>query len=57
MYSYPGTKGGIPATPYDAKGLMQAALNGTDPVIFLEAREYMMLASNSMRWCSGRRMR
>ena len=34
----PGLKVCFPATPYDAKGLMQAALNGTDPVIFLESQ-------------------
>jgi 2-oxoisovalerate dehydrogenase E1 component len=28
----------FPATPYDAKGLMQSALNGTDPVLFLESQ-------------------
>jgi 2-oxoisovalerate dehydrogenase E1 component len=34
----PGLKVCFPATPYDAKGLMQSALNGTDPVIFLESQ-------------------
>jgi len=34
----PGLKVVFPATPYDAKGLMQAALNGTDPVIFFESQ-------------------
>lgn len=34
----PGLKVVFPATPYDAKGLMQTALNGTDPVIFLESQ-------------------
>ena len=34
----PGLKVVFPATPYDAKGLMAAALNGTDPVIFLESQ-------------------
>ena len=33
----PGLKVVFPATPYDAKGLMQSALNGTDPVIFRES--------------------
>ena len=32
----PGLKVVCPATPYDAKGLMNAALSGTDPVIFFE---------------------
>ena len=34
----PGLKVFFPATPYDAKGLMNAALNGTDPVIFFESQ-------------------
>lgn len=34
----PGLKVVFPATPYDAKGLMNAALSGTDPVIFLESQ-------------------
>ena len=34
----PGLKIVFPATPYDAKGLMQSALNGTDPVLFLESQ-------------------
>lgn len=34
----PGLKVVYPATPYDAKGLMATALNGTDPVIFLESQ-------------------
>lgn len=34
----PGLKVVFPATPYDAKGLMAAALNGTDPVIFCESQ-------------------
>jgi len=35
----PGLKVVFPATPYDAKGLMTSALNGTDPVIFFESQE------------------
>lgn len=35
----PGLKVVYPATPYDAKGLMNAALNGTDPVVFFEAQK------------------
>ncbi len=38
MAHIPGLKIVFPATPYDAKGLMQSALNGTDPVIFLESQ-------------------
>jgi 2-oxoisovalerate dehydrogenase E1 component len=34
----PGLKVAFPATPYDAKGLMNSALQGTDPVIFFESQ-------------------
>ena len=34
----PGLKVVFPVTPYDAKGLMTSALNGTDPVIFFESQ-------------------
>lgn len=34
----PGLKVAFPVTPYDAKGLMATALNGTDPVIFFESQ-------------------
>ncbi len=34
----PGLKSVFPATPYDAKGLMNSALAGTDPVIFFESQ-------------------
>ena len=34
----PGLKVVFPVTPYDAKGLMNAALQGTDPVIFFESQ-------------------
>ena len=34
----PGLKVMFPATPYEAKGIMQAALNGTDPVIIFESQ-------------------
>jgi len=34
----PGLKVVFPATPYDAKGLMYSALNGTDPVVFFESQ-------------------
>lgn len=34
----PGLKVVFPATPYDAKGMMNAALNGSDPVVFFESQ-------------------
>ncbi|MEP6756929.1 MAG: thiamine pyrophosphate-dependent enzyme [Chthonomonadales bacterium] len=34
----PGLKVVFPVTPYDAKGLMASALQGTDPVIFFESQ-------------------
>ena len=34
----PGLKVCFPNTPYDAKGLMNSALQGTDPVIFFESQ-------------------
>lgn len=34
----PGIKLVFPATPYDAKGLLNTALMGTDPVIFFESQ-------------------
>lgn len=37
----PGLKVYFPATPYDAKGMLNTALRGTDPVIFFESqRQY-----------------
>jgi len=35
----PGLKVVYPATPYDAKGMMAAALAGTDPVVFFESQK------------------
>jgi len=35
----PGLKVVFPVTPYDTKGLMTSALNGTDPVIFFEKQK------------------
>ena len=35
----PGLKVCFPNTPYDAKGLMNSALQGTDPVIFFESQK------------------
>ena len=34
----PGLKVVFPATPYDAKGLMYSALEGSDPVVFFESQ-------------------
>jgi 2-oxoisovalerate dehydrogenase E1 component len=34
----PGLKVCFPATPYEAKGLMSAALSGNDPVVFFESQ-------------------
>lgn len=34
----PGLKVVFPSSPYDAKGLMNAALMGTDPVVFFESQ-------------------
>lgn len=34
----PGLKVAFPATPYDAKGLLNTALSGTDPVVFFESQ-------------------
>jgi 2-oxoisovalerate dehydrogenase E1 component len=34
----PGLKVCFPVTPYDAKGLMNSALQGTDPVIYFESQ-------------------
>jgi len=34
----PGLKVVFPVTPYDAKGMLNAALSGTDPVVFFESQ-------------------
>ncbi len=34
----PGLKVYVPATPYDAKGMLNLALRGTDPVVFFESQ-------------------
>ncbi|MDB5051156.1 MAG: putative pyruvate dehydrogenase component alpha subunit/beta subunit [Fibrobacteres bacterium] len=34
----PGLRVMFPATPYDAKGMLNLALRGTDPVVFLESQ-------------------
>ncbi len=36
----PGLKVVYPVTPYDAKGLMNSALSGLDPVVFFESQKF-----------------
>ncbi|MGO9335224.1 MAG: alpha-ketoacid dehydrogenase subunit beta, partial [Acidimicrobiales bacterium] len=38
LHHIPGLKVVFPVTPYDAKGMMNSALIGTDPVVFLESQ-------------------
>jgi 2-oxoisovalerate dehydrogenase E1 component len=38
MAHLPGLKVMYPATPYDAKGMLNLALRGTDPVVYLESQ-------------------
>jgi len=38
VHHVPGLKVVYPVTPYDAKGMMNAALVGTDPVVFFESQ-------------------
>jgi 2-oxoisovalerate dehydrogenase E1 component len=39
VHHIPGLKVVYPVTPYDAKGMMNAALSGTDPVVFFESQK------------------
>jgi 2-oxoisovalerate dehydrogenase E1 component len=39
MHHIPGLKVAYPVTPYDAKGMMNAALSSTDPVVFFESQK------------------
>ena len=39
VHHIPGLKVAYPVTPYDAKGLMNSALAGTDPVVFFESQK------------------
>ncbi len=45
----PGLKVCFPATPYDAKGLMNSALNGSDPVIFFESQRIYDIGENFVK--------
>src|SRR5918996_703828 len=39
VHHIPGLKVVYPVTPYDAKGMMNTALVGTDPVVFFESQK------------------
>ena len=45
----PGLKVVFPSTPYDAKGMLNTALAGSDPVIFLKVKDSMTLESYSKK--------
>lgn len=39
VYHIPGLKVVYPVTPYDAKGMLNSALAGSDPVVFFESQK------------------
>ena len=45
----PGLKVYFPATPYDAKGMLNLALRGTDPVVFFESQRLVQPAGDAFR--------
>ncbi|GAB4112752.1 MAG: dehydrogenase E1 component subunit alpha/beta [Candidatus Caldatribacteriota bacterium] len=45
----PGLKVMFPATPYDAKGMLNLALRGTDPVIFFESQRLYDIGEQFVR--------
>lgn len=53
----PGLKVAVPSTPYDGKGLMTAAINADDPVVFCEHKRlsdfWLSLIAGDDRWPDG----
>ncbi len=53
----PGLKVAVPSTPYDAKGMMAAAIDADDPVIFCEHKRlsdfWLSLIAGDERWPDG----
>ena len=47
--SIPGIKVVVPSTPYDAKGLLLAAIEDDDPVIFFEDKTLVQYERRSTR--------
>jgi 2-oxoisovalerate dehydrogenase E1 component len=45
----PGLKAMYPATPYDAKGMLNLALRGTDPVVFFESQKIYGIGEQFVR--------
>jgi 2-oxoisovalerate dehydrogenase E1 component beta subunit len=48
FFGTPGLKLVAPSTPYDAKGLMKAAIRDEDPVIFFEHKKCYLAISNDV---------